>query len=98
MPEGASEVYATSDGKYLVREGSENAGIEWRKLHRLISERKKFVFEDQQCSGAGTGLSPEASIHDDIGLFKNKPRGDAPDSSYRSYRPGKTKNCSAGRN
>lgn len=52
VPEGASEVYATSDGKYLIREGSENVGIEWSKLHKLISERKKIVFEEQPCEGA----------------------------------------------
>lgn len=52
VPEGKDEVYATSDGKYLIREGSENVGIEWRKLHQLISERKKIVFEEQPCGQA----------------------------------------------
>lgn len=52
VPEGSSEVYASSDGKYLAREGSENVAMEWRKLHRLITERKKITFEQLACEGS----------------------------------------------
>lgn len=61
VPEGISEVYASSDGRYLTREGSENVAIEWRKLHRLIAERKKIAFEEQPCAGA---------VYEDVDLDK----------------------------
>ena len=61
VPEGLSEVYTTSDGKYLIREGSENVSIEWRKLQQLMVERKKIIFEEHPCEGA---------VYEDIDLNK----------------------------
>ena len=52
VPAGSGDVYTTSDGKYLIREGSENVAIEWRKLQQLMAERKKIMFEEQPCEGA----------------------------------------------
>ena len=39
VPMGKEEVYTTSDGRCLVRQGSENIGVEWRQKQQLISDR-----------------------------------------------------------
>lgn len=52
VPEAISDVYSTTEGRYLVREGSENIGVDWRKLQHIMSERAQGFVEGQICEGA----------------------------------------------
>ncbi len=52
VPAAKDEIYATSDGRYLIRRNSENISTDWRQLQQLMSARAKGWFEDQVCSGA----------------------------------------------
>ena len=58
VPQGSS-IHMTTDGRCLVREGSENVGIESQKLKQLVADRNKGFLESRICDGA---------IFDDIDL------------------------------
>jgi ATP-dependent DNA helicase RecG len=55
VPMGKDTIYTTSDGRYLVRQGSENVGADWRQLEQLMSDRVQGWFEQQTCRGASYG-------------------------------------------
>jgi ATP-dependent DNA helicase RecG len=61
ISEARDHVYSTADGKYLIRQGSENKAISEYEMYQLAVKRQKIIFEE---------LPIEEATYNDIDLEK----------------------------